>query len=153
MSQQVASYKTSGLKKILYFIGIFFFLLILLTALSITLSIRLSVFPISFGGAFVSILTSFPKITVDKDKVYYRVMLNKFNCPFNQGEFKIVEKTGIQALLVAFSTRIVGIEYTPNNSKKKIAFGWMLKESDVREIYAYIQTQQSTQIDQVEKVQ
>lgn len=153
MLQQSKLYETDGVKKFLYFLGIFLGILILLFIIVIIFSIKLSIFAAALGGAFASIFSMFPKIYVDEDKVYYSIMLHKFDCPFDQGQFQIVEKTGIHALLLNLSTQTVGIEYTPNNSIKKTAFGWMLKESEVREIYAYIQAQQNTQTDHAVKSQ
>lgn len=85
MSQVNRLYQCKMGKKFSLFFATFFAVLLLMFVVVIMSPVKLPIFAIALGAGITTIWSSCPKIFVDQDKIHFKIMLNKINCPFDQG--------------------------------------------------------------------
>lgn len=145
MPENFKTYKTDSADKFLFMVAYLCSALVLTTAMYILFHLKHNYFMGMVGGSIPLYFILFPKIYLYPNRIYFKQNFKKYNCFFNSGDFQLVEKKGLAAFSVSLKfTRVVGIIYTPyNKPKSKIPLGWMLKESEVKEIFDYIQKQKN----------
>ncbi|MDI2113679.1 hypothetical protein [Commensalibacter nepenthis] len=145
MPENFKTYKTDNAVKFLFMMGYYCFAFIVTTAIYILFHLKHNYFMAMVGGSIPLYFILFPQIYLYPDRVYFKQNFKKYNYLFNSGDFQLVEKKGLAAFAVSLKfTRVIGIIYTPyNKPKSKITLGWMLRESDVKEIFDYIQKQKN----------
>ncbi|CAI3949234.1 hypothetical protein [Commensalibacter communis] len=145
MPENFKIYETNSAVKFLFMMGYYCFAFIVTTAFYILFHLKHNYFMAMVGGSIPLYFILFPKIYLYPDRIYFKQNFIKYNCFFNSGNFQLIEKKGLAAFAVSFKlTRVIGITYTQyNKPKSKIALGWMLKKSEVKEMFDYIQKQKT----------
>lgn len=141
MTQVLGIYETSTKRKLISSLITFILMSIMFLILA---AVRQKSGPglgAALGMTIAFYFITYPKYSVFADQISFKVSFKKINCPFNAGTFKLVEKTGLMSLLLSMKSSTYVIEYSPDNTKKKIVMGSLLSKAAVEAMFNQIPEQ------------